>query len=189
MGLRFQMQNILRNQAQFAGHYSVVNPATGTTIVTLVNLTNASLTVAGQPIHPLTLDVLVVDTTPGIVAGIVTITGKGAYGQAQVETYNCAAGAGTYTGNKPFSVVTSVVTSGFTVLGGAGDETIHVHTGLKIGLPCLKLKAVYRTDVDGAVETVAGVSTTYGTVSPTTAINGTHDYDFWFTYYPMGEAY
>lgn len=189
MGLRFQVQNILRNQAQFAGHYRVTNPAVGTTIVTLVNLTNASLAVAAQPLHPITLDVLVVDTTPGIVAGTVTIVGKGAYGQTQTEVYNCAAGAGTYVGAKPFSVVTTVTTGGFTVLGGAGDETIHVHTGLKLGLPCYKLKAVFKASVDDTYEAVGTVSTTYGTISPTTAINGTHDYDFWYTYVPMYQTY
>jgi len=188
MGLRYQLARLLRD-GSFAGHYHAENPATGTTIVTLVNLTNTSLTVAAQPIHPLTIDILVVDTTPSITAGVVTITGKGAYGQALVEAVDCSAGAGTYLGKKAFASVTTVVTSGFTVLGGSGDETIHLHTGLILGLPCYKLKAVYKENCDGATATVGTVSTTYGTISPTTAINGSHDYDFWYTFYPVPEAY
>jgi len=92
MGLRYQLARLLRD-GSFAGHYHLENPATGTTIVTLVNLTNASLTVAAQPIHPLTIDILIVDSGASIVAGTVTITGKGAYGQTLVEAVNCAAGA------------------------------------------------------------------------------------------------
>lgn len=188
MGLRYQIARILRDGA-FVGHYRCSKPATETTIVTLGNLTNKSWTIAAQPITPMTVDVLVVDTTPSITAGTVTITGTGANGRTQVETVNCAAGAGTYVGNKPFAVITSIVTSGFTVLGGAGDETFHVHTGLKLGLPCDELKAVFRASVDDVYEVVGTVSTTYGTISPTTAINGTRNFDFWYTHYPVPEAY
>jgi hypothetical protein len=190
MGLRFQIQNILRHQAQFAGHYTLIDAeAPNKTIVTLGNLTNKSWTIAAQPCYPVNMLVLVVDTTPGIVAGIVTITGKGAYGQTLVETLNCAAGAGTYTGTKAFSVITTIVTSGFTVLGGSGDETFHVHTGTAIGLPCYKLKAVYAAFVDRASDTVGTVNTTYGTIVPNTAPNASRDLEFYYTYYPMNQAY
>jgi hypothetical protein len=190
MGLRFQMQNILRNQAVFTGHYSLIDAeAPAKTIVTLGNLTNKSWTLAAQPCYPVNMQVLIVDTTPGIVAGLVTITGKGVYGQTLVEEIDCSAGAGTYTGNKPFSVITTIVTSGFTVLGGSGDETFHVHTGTAIGLPCYKLKGVHAAYIDRGVDTVGTVSTTYGTIIPNTAPNASKDMEFYFTYYPMNEAY
>lgn len=189
MGLRFQISKILRN-SYYVGHYTLIDAeAPAKTIVTLTNLTNTTFSLAAQPCYPVSMDILIVDTTPSITAGTVTITGIGAYGQTQVETVNCAAGAGTYTGNKPFAKITSIVSSGFTVLGGAGDETFHVHTGTKIGLPCYKLKGVHTAYVDRAADTVGTVSTTYGTIIPNTAPNASRDLEFYYTYYPVPEVY
>ena len=190
MGLRFQVSKILRN-GYFAGHvnYDNVAAADTTSIVNTVNLTNTSLTVAGQPDVPKNVVITVVDTTPGITAGTVTVTGVGAYGQTVVETFDCAAGAGTYTGNVAFATVTTVVTSSFATLGGSGDETIAVGAGTKMGLPVYKLKDVHKACVDGANETIGTHNTTYGTIIPNTAANGTRDFDFWYTYYPVPEVY
>lgn len=190
MGLRFQVSKILRN-GYFAGHVSYIDPdAAGTDeIVTVGNLTNKSWTIAGQPDYPRNLVLTVVDTTPGITAGTVTVVGVGAYGQAVTETFDCSAGAGTYTGNVAFATVTSVTTASFATLGGSGDETFKVGVGTKLGLPCYRLKAVYKACVDDANETIGTTSTTYGTIIPNTAANGTRDYDFWYTYYPVPEVY
>lgn len=193
MGLRFQISKILRN-SYFAGHVNYDNIAAAADgIVTVVNLTNASLTVAAQPDVPRNMVITIVDTTNSIVAGTITITGIGAYGQTLVETFDCSTGdtvdSGVFTGNKAFATVASVVASGFSVLGGAGDETVKVATGNKIGLPCYKLKDVYKACVDGADETIGTHNLTYGTITPNTAANGTRDYDFWFTYYPVPEVY
>jgi len=190
MGLRFQVMKILRN-GYFAGHVNYDNPAAaGTTdIVAGANLTNKSWTIAAQPDVPRNMVITIVDTTPSITAGVVTIVGVGAYGQAVTETFDCSAGAGTYTGNVAFATVTSVTTSSFATLGGSGDETLSVGSGAKLGLPCYKLKAVYKACAAGANEAVGTVSTTYGTIAPTTPADGTSDFDFWFTYYPVPEVY
>ena len=190
MGLHYLVGKLLRDQF-LAGHVNYDNPAApGTTdIVNTANLTNTALTIAAQPDVPRNVVVTVVDTTPGITAGVVTITGKNVLGNTVIEVIDCAAGAGTYTGNHAFATITSVVTSNFTVLGGAGDETIAVGSGGKLGLPVRYLKAVVKACVDGADETVGTVSTTYNTITPTTAANGTRDFDFWYTHYVMGNTY
>lgn len=190
MGLRAQLAKFFRDN-YMVGHVNYDNPSAIAVngIVTAVNLTNTALTVAGHPDVPRALKVVIVDTTPGITAGIVTIVGVDVLGRTMTEVFDCAAGAGTYSGNIPFATVTSVTTSNFTALGGGGDETISVGVLDKLGLPCRKLRGVHKACVDGANEAVGTVSTTYGTIIPTTATNGTRDYDFWYTYYHTPETY
>lgn len=102
-------------------------------VVAVVNLTNVALTILAQPTNPSRLIITVVDTTPGIVAGTITIVGyrpptlnEGLSPVAVSETISCAAGAGTYRSTYVYTSVTSITTSAFSVLGGAGDETIKV---------------------------------------------------------------
>jgi hypothetical protein len=106
-------------------------------IVTSVNLTNAALVVAAQPDVPRNVIVTVTDTTPSITAGTVTVAGQDAYGNTITEVFDFSTftSATAKTGTKIFGKVTSVVTTGFTVLGGSGDELIVVGVGNVIGLP------------------------------------------------------
>lgn len=82
-----------------------------------------------QPDTPRNLVVAVVDTTPSIVAGTVTITGTDINGAALSEAFSIAAGAGSYAGTKLFKTVTSISNGTVTVLDGLGDETIAVGSG------------------------------------------------------------
>src|SRR3990167_9421940 len=145
-------------------------------IVTVANLVNGVQTIAAQPDCPRNLTVTIVDTTPGITVGTVTIDGTGTDGTLISEIFNCAAGAGTYTGTKIFGNVSAVTTADFSVLGGGGDETIRVGVGNLIGLPSniqanSAVKLIY---IGGAVP--AAVSYTNGTnlssVSPYTSVAG-----------------
>lgn len=101
-------------------------------IVTVVNLTNTTLTIAAQPVKPGRLTILIVDTTPSITAGTVTITGTRAPKAGEVgnqtvsEVVSCAAGAGTYRTSTVWITLTSIVTAAFATLGGSGDETIKI---------------------------------------------------------------
>jgi len=99
-----------------------------TSIVKTENLTNIMLTLASQPDDPTYLSVRIVDTTPSITAGTVTITGTTADGPGQTEVIDCSGGAGTYIGNKVFETIDSIVTADFATLNGGGDETIAVGT-------------------------------------------------------------
>ena len=118
----------------------------------------------------------IVDTTPGITVGTVTIDGTGADGTLISEIFNCAAGAGVYTGTKLFGNVSTVTAADFSVLGGGGDETLKVGVGNLIGLPSniqanSAVKLIY---IGGAVP--AAVAYTSGTnlssVSPYTSVAG-----------------
>jgi len=108
-------------------------------VVVSVNLTNTTLTVAAQPANPARLRFVIVDTTPSITAGTIYVTGTrppvaGEVGnQACSDLINCAAGAGTYYTTNIYASVTAIKTGvvagvtgtvDFTVLGGAGNETI-----------------------------------------------------------------
>jgi hypothetical protein len=108
--------------------------ASANRIVTSVNLTNVSFSIAAQPDVPRNLTCTVTDTTASITAGTITFTGTDPSGAAVVEVLDLSA-ALTLTGTKIFASVTSVVCAGATVLGGSGDETIVVGVGTVIGLP------------------------------------------------------
>lgn len=55
--------------------------------------------------------------------------------------------------------------------------------GTKLGLTCKgTLVEVFKEALDGADQTVGTVNLTYKTIIPTHAIDGSHDYDFWFKY-------
>lgn len=129
--------------ADIAGavHRAIANAPAG--LVASVNIAaNQTFTLlTTTPPAPSHIMLVIVDSTPSIVAGTVYIVGtrepdldKGEVGnQAQTEIINCAAGAGTYRSSKVFNTVTSIQggvvggvtgTIDFSVLGGAGNETL-----------------------------------------------------------------
>jgi hypothetical protein len=122
-------------QRTFLRNYDINTPteaADNDQIVTIVNLTNTTFTIAAQPDVPRNITITVVDTTPSINAGTVTVTGKDVNGATITEVLTLSA-ALTLTGTKVFASVTSVVSAAASVLGGAGDETIIVGTGSVVG--------------------------------------------------------
>lgn len=169
-----------------SSHYYIADVAAADTvsIVNAANLTNTARVLAAQPDVPRNLVCTIVDTTPSITGGTITIVGKDACGNAVTEVLTAGAGAQTITGNVAFSVITSITLSGFTVLGGSGDETFAVGVGTKLGIPSNGiLSAVFKAAAAGANEAVGTVNTTYKTIIPTSAPNGTTDYDFWYQHY------
>lgn len=122
-------------QHVFARFYDLNTPTVAATtnyIVTVVNLTNTSFALAHQPDVPRNVTVTIVDTTPTIVAGTITVVGTDVNDAAQTETFDLST-AITFTGVKEFKTITSVTSAGATVLGGAGDETIIVGVGSVVG--------------------------------------------------------
>lgn len=155
--------------------------ATDDRIVTVVNLVNGVQAIAGYPDTPRNLTVTIVDTTPSITVGTVTVDGFGADGAVISEVFNCAAGAGVYTGAKIFGNITAVTSADFSVLGGGGDETIKVGVGNLIGLPTnisasSAVKLIYVIDPVTGGTIPANVSYTTGTntssASPYTGVAG-----------------
>jgi hypothetical protein len=158
-------------QATFAREYDLSTPTVAATtnyIVTSVNLTNTTFTLAHQPDVPRNITIAVTDTTPSITAGTITVTGTDVNDTAQTEVLNLAS-ALTLTGAKVFKTVTSVVSAGASTLGGAGDETIIVGVGSTVSYSyCWTSDPIQGT---GRVKTT-GSSTTVTTVSSVSAFGG-----------------
>lgn len=116
------------------------NPIAATTnrYVTSVNLTNIAFTIANQPDTPRNVTIQVVDTTPSIVAGTITIVGLDVAGMATLEVFTFtspAQASWTFTGVIMHAAITSITAAGVSVLGGSGDETITAGCGTVIALP------------------------------------------------------
>ncbi len=159
--------------------YSLPVPAAPGTeeIKAATNIANGALGALTQPKFPRNVVVTIVDTTPSITAGIVTIVGTDQDGNPVTEVYDCAAGVGTYTGNIAFAKIASITLANFATLGGAGDETIAIGSGTKIGLPCGlngRLVRVVKSVHNMADEAIGTVNATYRTLIPTNAPNADH---------------
>jgi hypothetical protein len=106
------------------------------TIVAAVDLTNIALTIAAQPSSPARLRIEVVDTTPSITQGDVTIVGTDILDNALTEVVSYTGGAVKITSGV-FKTIESITCSDFETLGGASDETIEVgpdnSTGVHVG--------------------------------------------------------
>lgn len=152
-------------QHTFVRNYDLNNPtiaATTNYLITSTNFTDATtFTLAHQPADPRNVTVAVTDTTPSIVAGTITVTGTNVNGAVQTEVFDLSTGL-TFTGVKVFSTITSIVSAGVSVLGGAGDETIIAGVGSTTAF-------IYCTTSDPingmAKVTTSGSSTTVTTVN------------------------
>jgi hypothetical protein len=109
-----------------------------TRYVVSVNLTNIAFTIANQPDVPRNVTVQVVDTTPSINAGTITVVGLDVAGLPTSEVFafgSTPQASWTFTGTVMHAQITSITAAGVGVLGGSGDETITVGCGTVIGLP------------------------------------------------------
>lgn len=151
------------DQADLTGAVGDTITVEDDTIVAAVNLTNTELTIAAQPSTPSRLRVEIVDTTPSITVGDVTITGKDEKGNDVSEVIAYTGGA-VKTSVLVYSEVTSIVTSDFATLGGGGDETIEVgpdnstgvHIGRLDGIMAPRYLSIVSFNVAGASGNLAG---------------------------------
>jgi hypothetical protein len=172
-----------------SGMVRFLNPIAAEVVSIVANVlcADGAQIIAGQPDYPRCLQVDITIATNPITDGDVTIVGVGASGEALNEVIDITTAiSAVFETDYAYATVTSVTVSGLAGGAGAGDN-IGVGVSSKLGLcgcksPVPSAWAVYKTIVDDADEAVAGVDTTYGTVDPTTAPNGAHDYDFWYTF-------
>lgn len=169
-------------------HLGVIAAPATTTLVANVNLTNTTLTKVANtlPDVPRNVQVKVVDTTPSITKGRVTVNGKDINGNTIAEIFDFT-GAGTKQGAKIFSLITSVVTSGFATLGGDGDEKIECGFGNIYGLPLGTNQELSSVPVGiqnksnpGAVTSINAAMKGY---TPHTTPNGSISYEAIFEYF------
>lgn len=168
----------------FAGHVRYTNPATPDLVSIVAALdppANGAMTIAAQPVVPCKLQVRIVYA--GTVTGSLVLVGVGARGQAVTQTIALAGGTRTVTTTDAYASLTSATLS--SVTGAASGDTVGIGQSSALGLPAAQgatLVAVHRASVDDVREAVGTVDATAGTIVPTTAPNGSRDFDFWYTY-------
>jgi hypothetical protein len=117
--------------AAFQGQPVVADP---NLIVTSVDWGDGALTVAAQPDVPRNLTAVLTDADGSITAGLLTATGIDPMGRVITETMDITDGL-SWTGEKIFARVDSVVISGTAGTPAAGVDTVIVGIGNVIGTP------------------------------------------------------
>lgn len=165
-----------------SGHERVTNPPTADLVSIVAALdppVNVAMTIVAQPVVPCKLQVRIVYA--GSVTGTLTLIGIGARGQAVTQAIPLVGGTRTVTTTDAYATLTSATIT--SIAGAAGGDTVGIGQSSAIGLAMPRgatLAAVYKANVDDVNETVGTVDATAGTIIPTTAPNGTRDYDFWW---------
>jgi hypothetical protein len=169
----------------YYGRVEYVNPLAAEliSIVADVALSNVALTIASQPNVPCKLQVRITDADSSVSAGTCTIVGTNAAGEAVTQVIPITGGTRTVITDDAYARVTSITVAA--LAGHTGADKIGVGVGVALGLPIpagATGVGVYKATVDYADEAVGTVDTTARTIAPTTAANGTHDYEFWYKY-------
>lgn len=165
-------------------HYEAPITADLVSIVNAVDITNVVLTIAAQPDFPRKLQVRIVDANSSVSAGVVTLVGIGARGQAVTQAIPLTGGTQTVVTTDAYATLTSATVTG--AVGNVAGDTIGIGPGTALGLPgpstpTAGTYAVHKSNVTNANETVGTVDATAGTIIPTSVPNGTRTYDFWFS--------
>ncbi len=173
-----------------ARHEAIVNPpaASTTSWINTAAYADGALAIAAQPAWPAKGQITVVDANSSITAGLITVVYLDQFGVQRTEVFNQASGGSkvwktTYAVAKLISVTLSATTGS---AGGATD-TIAMGPTADLGLTAMQAPvagslSVFKSTADSVNEAVGTVDAIACTISPTTAPNGTHDYDFWYTY-------
>jgi len=153
-------------------------------ITNVTTLTQEIAMTTFQYNHPANVEVLWVDTTATLTGGTFSIVGRDSDGVPTTEIFTYVA-AGTYVGNVAFNYVERLICNLTGTFTGAGDETVHVHSGHKMGLPVGQggeLVSVWKSMHAAAIDVVGVYNRTYATVIPASDPAGDHTQEFWYTY-------
>lgn len=150
---------------------------------------NGAITIAAQPDFPRKLQIRVVigtTTTTAITAGTLTLVGTNAQGQAVTEVVSLIANASvTLQSVNAYAHLTSATVAAYAANGSGTGNTLGIGVSAQLALtlpPGFSNLIVFKEDVDNADEAVGTVDATAGTVSPTTAPNASHNFDFWYSF-------
>lgn len=161
-----------------SAHETLTLPDAVATTLATIDDDETSVVPSAQPACPTNV---VADFDASWDGGALTVSGKLADGSTSTEVLASNPGGST-TGAKAFATITSVAAVG----GGAGGHNSTVKTGALLGLAHAPVASVYKlTSSDGATaanEAIAASNLTNGTVTPTTAKDGSTTYDVWYTY-------
>lgn len=152
-----------------------------TIVAATIPVSGAAYTIAAQPGFPRKLQVRCVQS--GAVASlVVNIVGTDGRGNAVSESVNVAgASTATFATVNAYAHVMSVTPVGTVT----NVTTIGVGVGAALALqlpPNFSDLLVYKENLNGADEAVGTVDAVAGTVSPTTAPDGTRSFQFFYSY-------
>jgi hypothetical protein len=149
---------------------------------------NGAITIAAQPDYPRKLQVRVVLGTPGttnITAGTLTLVGTNAAGQTVTEVVSLVTAVTvTLQSANAYAQLTSGTVAGYVASGSGTGNTLGLGVSAQLGLPLpagFSVLNVFKENVDNANEAVGTIDYVAGTVSPTTAPNASHNFDFWYS--------
>lgn len=150
---------------------------------------NGAITIAAQPDYMRKLQVRIVLGTPGttnITAGTLTLVGINNAGQTITEVISLVTAVTvTIVTTNCFAHLTSGTVAGYTASGSGTGNTLGIGVGAALGLSVPSTFSglqVFKANVDNADEAVGTVDTAAGTITPTTAANGTHSYTFNYSF-------
>lgn len=200
----------LNANAGMANHARLTTPpaAATTNIKAAATPANGAITIAAQPAYPCKFTITVTIGTGGttnITAGTLTLVGIDVHGNTVTEVCSLlAANTGTITTANAFAKLTSGTVANYAASGGGTGNTLAIGSSVNVGLPCAPgsplvggTSAVtgntgytggvngfnlFKEMVDAGDEAVGTVDTAAGTVSPTTAPNATHNYDYYWSF-------
>jgi hypothetical protein len=155
-------------------------------IVASVGLSNGTLTIASSPSIPRPVAVVVGTGTTAITAGNVTVTYVGNDGQTDVDVFSLACAASSTTTqllSRGVDTITSAVVTGLT---GGTSPFIHLDTTAALSLPVAPgaIDFAVQREYDGGATVAVGtvLSTPIGSITTTTAPNGTLNYSFVYVF-------
>jgi hypothetical protein len=169
-----------------AGHarYTAPLAADLVSIVAAAAAAAGAVVIAAQPDYPRKLQVRLVRTSGDIASGTLTLVGTNAQGQPITEVVSLVTAGASLT-IKTANAYAHLTSGTVSALTGTYSYTLGIGAAADLGLPlppAFQDLAVFKENVDAADETVGTIDGVAGTVSPTTAPNGTHSFDFFFGY-------
>lgn len=184
--MRLQFATMLGTPVVNVRHvrYENVPAADLTSVVAALDpVANGALTIAAQPKFPCKLQVRLVDANGSISAGTVTLVGVGVNGQAVTQTIALTGGTATTTTTDVYATLTSATVA--SIAGAAAGDTIGIGPSSALGLPAVvgfTSLSVFKSCANETNEAVGTVDATAGSIVPTTAPDGTVDFDFWYKF-------
>lgn len=133
-----------------------------------------------QPDVPRNVKVTITDGDISISAGIITVSGLNQSGVAITEEFDVTDGL-VQEGDKVFAKITSIAGAGFA--GNGAADTVDVGYQNKIGLPNAAKGSlgIVKLVANGTEQaTAVTVDTVNGSFTPSTAPDGTNDYEVWY---------
>jgi hypothetical protein len=158
--------------------------ATVSQIVASAVLSNGALAIANQPDVPRPAQVVLGAGTLALTAGSVVIGYTANDGTLTTDTLSAVVSANATTTQLTSKGVVKIATAFVTNSAGGASPFIHVDTIGAISVPVDQNTvdfSVYAEYLNGTIETTGALISSLGSITPTTAPNGTNSYSFQYT--------